>query len=49
MDCMSSRMVLVARNGGAAGAAGGAGRDWQAADKATISNASGPDVRMSPL
>jgi hypothetical protein len=49
MDCMSSRMVLVARNAGATAAAGGGGGAWHAADKAaTTSDAFRPDVRMSP-
>jgi hypothetical protein len=46
MDCMSSRIVLVARNGGSAGAGGA----WQRADEAiTTSSTITPDVRMNPL
>jgi len=53
MDCISSRMVLVARNGGlAAGAARGAGSAewaWQPTDKAaTTSNALRLASRMHP-
>src|SRR6476469_3537572 len=48
MDCMSSRIVLVARNGGSVGA-GGAGGAWQPADKArTTSTTITTDVRMNP-
>src|SRR5262245_20834214 len=52
MDCMTSRMVLVGRNGGpAAGAAAGAGGDDPQPPKkaAATSNRLSPDTRMQSL